>query len=87
MQNQLIHGYARLHVNATHFHIEAIDTEGAVFDEAVLTKHSTHKAEPTTQPGAGGEERPGRAEGSKGGGGGGQPSLFARRAAALVEAR
>ena len=40
-QAQLTHGYARLHVNATHFHIEAVDSSsGKVFDEAVLTKRS-----------------------------------------------
>ncbi|KAL4458159.1 hypothetical protein ABPG75_013024 [Micractinium tetrahymenae] len=37
-ENQLIHGYARLHINATHFHIEAVDSQGQLFDEAVLTK-------------------------------------------------
>lgn len=38
LQNQLIHGHARLHINATHFHIEAVDSRGQLFDEAVLTK-------------------------------------------------
>lgn len=37
-ENQLIHGHARLHINATHFHIEAVDSRGQLFDEAVLTK-------------------------------------------------
>ena len=37
-QAQLTHGYARLHVNATHFHIEAVDSStGNVFDDTVLT--------------------------------------------------
>lgn len=44
LQNQVIHGHARLHVNATHLHIEAIDSGGQLFDEAVLTK----KPAPTT---------------------------------------
>lgn len=38
MQNQLIHGHARLHINATHFHIQGVDSHGQLFDEVVLTK-------------------------------------------------
>lgn len=37
LQAQTTHGYARLHVNATAFHIQAVDSAtGRVFDEAVL---------------------------------------------------
>ncbi|KAL4435011.1 hypothetical protein ABPG77_003836 [Micractinium sp. CCAP 211/92] len=38
-ENQVIHGHARLHINATHFHMEAIDSGGQLFDEVVLTKN------------------------------------------------
>lgn len=37
LQDQLTHGHTRLHVNATHFVVEAIESEtGSVFDTAVL---------------------------------------------------
>jgi hypothetical protein len=46
---QTTHGYARLHVNATAFHIQAVDSStGQVFDEAVLAPRQQDPAAPST---------------------------------------
>ena len=49
-QAQLTHGYARLHVNATHFHVEAVDSSGKVFDEALMTKGRRSGSGSTQRP-------------------------------------
>lgn len=47
---QTTHGYARLHINATAFHIQAVDsTTGQVFDEAVLAPRQAPAAQRSTQ--------------------------------------
>ena len=33
---QTTHGYARIHANRTHLHLEAVDATGQVYDEALL---------------------------------------------------
>lgn len=49
-QAQTTHGYARLHVNATTFHIQAIDSStGKVFDEAVLAPRQAPAAPSSTR--------------------------------------